>query len=147
MEILAHRLGRQHRDRQALQEVVQRHLHGVRVGGVGPLDDRAKVAAVVAALDARRRHHDCCASGDYSPLGVVGTDASRVLAFARGEDLVAVVTRRPSLGPIESTTDLELPAGTWRVLLGANDAGELEGRVPVADVLDGWSAGLLERVR
>ncbi len=119
----------------------------VRVGAVGATHPRAKVAAVVAALDVRHRHADCCAAGDYTPLPVVGTDASRVLAFARGAHLAVVVTRHPSRGPVESTTVLELPDGTWTVRLGGSSADHaVDGRVPVDDLLGGWSAAVLERV-
>ena len=118
----------------------------VRAGDIGPTHPRAKVAAVVAALRARHEHADCCATAEYTPLSVVGTDASRVAAFARGAHLVAVVTRHPSRGAIEPTTHLELPEGTWQVRLGSAAGGaEVSGRVPVAELLGGWSAAILER--
>ena len=117
-----------------------------RAGGVGPTHPRAKVAAVLAALDARRRHAGCCAVGDYRPLAVTGADASRVLAFARGEHLVALVTRHPTRGPVDPATEVELPPGAWCVRLGgASDGQASEQRVKVADVLGGWSAAVLER--
>ena len=118
----------------------------VRAGGVGPTHARAKVAAVLAALDTRRRHDGCCAAGDYRPLPVVGVDAARVLAFARGEHLAAVVTRHPTRGAFDAATEVELPPGTWCVRLGGSvDGPTVEHRVPVADVLGGWSVAVLER--
>ena len=112
---------------------------------VGPEDERAKLAAGVAALDVRRRHAECCTSGGYEPLAVVGEDAGRTLAFRRGEDVAAVVTRRTAHGSLDAATHLELPPGTWTVRLGGDPGRRVEGTVALADLLGGWSAAVLER--
>jgi (1->4)-alpha-D-glucan 1-alpha-D-glucosylmutase len=110
----------------------------------------AKLFAVATVLELRRRHAACCAGGAYEPLEVVGDDAERVAAFRRGEDLAVLVTRWPVRGPVLAATTVELPTGSWRTRLGAVDEPSQPrahgGVAPVAELLGGWSAAVLERV-
>ncbi len=119
---------------------------------VGPDDEWAKLRAVATVTELRRRHGECCAGGAYQPLQVVGPDADRVVAFARGDELAVVVTRWPTMGSIRPDTQVHLPAGEWDVRLGAVDDGAVDdaesvtaGRVALADLLGGWSVAVLER--
>lgn len=133
-------------------DALRRGLASVRESSVtqaaGPDHEWAKMRAVAAVLDLRRRHGACCAGGSYVPLEVTGGDADRVAAFSRGEELSVIVTRWPTLGAIGADTLVELPPGTWDVRLGAADGATplvATGRCPVADLLDGWSVAVLER--
>ncbi len=112
----------------------------------GPL---AKLSAVATVLELRRRHADCCVGGGYEPLEVVGIDSERVVAFRRGEHLAVVVTRWPVRGRVATATTVELPAGSWRARLGAPEdpskPRSFGGVEPVAELLGGWSAAVLER--
>jgi (1->4)-alpha-D-glucan 1-alpha-D-glucosylmutase len=108
--------------------------------------DLAKLRAVATVVALRRRHRDCCTVGSYRPLEVDGPDAERVAAFARGGDLVVVVTRWPSSGPVGADTGVELPEGRWEVRLGADGVEVSGGRCAVSDLLGDWSASVLERV-
>jgi (1->4)-alpha-D-glucan 1-alpha-D-glucosylmutase len=82
-------------------------------------------------------------TGYYSPVGATGSAADHVLAFRRGEDVIAVVTRLP-VGLARSggwrDTRLDLPAGDWTdVITGATATAE------VATVLDRLPVALLAR--
>jgi (1->4)-alpha-D-glucan 1-alpha-D-glucosylmutase len=118
--------------------------------GVDPDGPDAKLFAVATVLELRRRHAGCCVGGAYVPLGVVGDDAERVTAFRRGDDLAVLVTRWPVRGPVLAGTTVELPTGSWRVRLGAVDEPSRPrdhgGVAPVAELLAGWSAAVLERI-
>jgi (1->4)-alpha-D-glucan 1-alpha-D-glucosylmutase len=124
---------------------LRRALEQVRSTAVGPSDPLAKLAAVATMLELRDRHAECCAAGAHRPLEVVGGDADRVVAFARGEHLAVCITRYPTRGPVASDTTVELPAGSWTVRLGAvGGAATVGGVEPVAGLLGGWPAAALE---
>jgi maltooligosyltrehalose synthase len=97
------------------------------------------------ALGVRRRQPAAVGSGDvgaYHPLGAEGSDAGRVLAFARGgpalEDaVVAVVAARPGPGAqIGADANVALPGGSWVDLVTGDqvdDRLDLAGRpLPIA---------------
>ena len=119
-----------------------------RSAGVGPDGELAKVHAVHTVLALRARRPECFgAAGDHTPLVVDGPDAERVVAFARGDSTVTVVTRWPTRGAIGAGTVVHLPQGEWSVVLGAGDAPVVGGGpTEVAALLGGWSAAALERV-
>lgn len=110
--------------------------------------DHAKAQAVRAVLAVRGRHPECFGpDGTYRPLEVEGGHADRVVAFLRGDGVAVVVTRWPSRGPLDASTSVALPAGAWRVVLGAPE-GEwaADGVVPVESLIGDWPVAVLERV-
>jgi (1->4)-alpha-D-glucan 1-alpha-D-glucosylmutase len=77
--------------------------------------------------------------GAYRALTAIGADAHRVFAFARGDELVAVVPRLAAAIDGWGATALELPAGSWRDVLsdrihagGVRAISELFAAFPVA---------------
>ncbi|MEV0597490.1 malto-oligosyltrehalose synthase [Nonomuraea cavernae] len=104
--------------------------------------DEAKLLVTTQALRLRRRLD---AAAPYRPMEADGEAAEHVIAFARGDDAVAVATRLP-VGLARRSgwgaTTLTLPAGSWRDLL----TGELHaGRVALSYLLDRHPVALLER--
>ena len=78
-----------------------------------------------------------CPEGSYAALDVSGADAARVVAFSRGETVVAVVPRLPRRG-FPDDAMVVLPEGNWvNALTGEHHTGEvafgkLRGGFPVA---------------
>jgi (1->4)-alpha-D-glucan 1-alpha-D-glucosylmutase len=108
----------------------------------------AKAHAVRTVLALRARRPECFGvGGTYRPLDVAGADADRVVAFLRGEDVAVVVTRWPSRGQVDGSTSVALPAGEWRVVLGAG-RGEwaADGAVAVRSLTGDWPVAVLERI-
>jgi (1->4)-alpha-D-glucan 1-alpha-D-glucosylmutase len=112
-----------------------------------------KLALRRTALAVRRRHlASFGAQGSYRPLTATGLYADGVFAFARGDDVVSVITRTPSrhLEGWEDTA-LVLPEGSYRDALstatatGPGEAGVLSGTVALRDLLTTWPVALLER--
>jgi (1->4)-alpha-D-glucan 1-alpha-D-glucosylmutase len=63
----------------------------------------------------RERPEDFSDQSRYQPLVAQGTHLGRLLAFRRGENLIAVVPRFTlTLGGDWSDTRLPLPGGAWR---------------------------------
>lgn len=111
-------------------------------------DGLSKLTVVQRALALRSRKPASFREGGrgaYRPLGAEGRAAEHAVAFARGANVVCVVTRWPVLlqraGGWRGTL-LPLPPGVWQdVLCG----GAWEGRAPVEAVLAGLPVALLER--
>ena len=102
-----------------------------------------KLWLLVRLLELRRRRPAPFA-GSYRPLRSEGAAADALVAFVRGEEIVTVAPIRAGRAVREGwgDTELELPAGRWRGLDGA----EREGRVAVAELLEGFPIDVLERV-
>jgi (1->4)-alpha-D-glucan 1-alpha-D-glucosylmutase len=86
----------------------------------------------------------------YTPVWAAGRRSDQVLAFVRGDEVLAVAPQRVrQLGPTFATWDwrgtaLPVPAGRWRdVLTGAEVTGGTD--VAVADLLHGFPVALLAR--
>jgi (1->4)-alpha-D-glucan 1-alpha-D-glucosylmutase len=63
----------------------------------------------------RERTDDFSAQSRYQPLVAQGSHLGRLLAFRRGENLIAVVPRfTHTLGGEWGDTRLPLPGGVWR---------------------------------
>ena len=97
-----------------------------------------KLALLRACFALRRRHPGVFGiEGTYVPVGVSGTDAERVIAFARGDAVLAAVPRLPRSG-LPDNAEIELPEGQWTNVLtnethsGAVSFGRLRGRFPLA---------------
>ena len=90
-----------------------------------------------------RRSRPAAFDGSYEPLATAGAWADRVVAFARGGEVVTVVPRLTIAVDDWKDTTVTLPPGRWRdVLTGdALDGGERA----VAEVLGRFPVALLER--
>ena len=84
-------------------------------------DGAVKLHVLTRLLDLRARHADALGpGGDYRPLEADGRDEARVIAFARGDTVVGVLTRWwQRRGPLRAA-GLTLPEGSWtNVLTGS----------------------------
>ncbi|MGB6057833.1 MAG: malto-oligosyltrehalose synthase [Microthrixaceae bacterium] len=109
-----------------------------------PTGDLAKLHAVRSVLALRTRRPDAfAAAATYSPLEVSGADADRVFAFTRNDEMVCIVTRWPARGDIDPATTVQLPPGRWVNVLGGDSPTSSDA--PLAAMLGGWSATVLER--
>jgi (1->4)-alpha-D-glucan 1-alpha-D-glucosylmutase len=103
----------------------------------------AKLWTIRRVLAFRRRYPDHFAA-PYTALAASGPHAHRVFAFARGEDLVAVVPRLGVRAEAWRDTTLALGPGTWRdVLTDREIAGGVQ---PVAAMWRALPIALLARV-
>jgi (1->4)-alpha-D-glucan 1-alpha-D-glucosylmutase len=81
--------------------------------------------------------------GRYRPLEVRGERADHLIAYERGERVVALAPRLcHGLGAWQDTT-VEIEEGSWRDVLGGGTVGG--GRMRLADLLSGFPVGLLRR--
>ncbi len=104
-------------------------------------DGRAKLRLIREALALRRRRPEAFGGG-YQPLAAEGGRADHVLAFVRGDDVIAVAPRWTANLSDWADTRLVLPAGTWRdVLTGVCRTGP----APLADLTGDFPVALLER--
>ncbi len=103
-------------------------------------DGLPKLWTIRQSLLTRNSHTDSFGTdGAYQPLWATGPKAAHVVAFQRGENVIAAVPRLlMSLGNWE-TTILEIPEGSWRnqftqdiVGGGKVELGTLLSRFPVA---------------
>jgi (1->4)-alpha-D-glucan 1-alpha-D-glucosylmutase len=108
-----------------------------------------KLALVHRTMELRRRRPACFGEGRraaYTPLGPDGPAARHAVAFRRGADVVTVVTRWP-VALVQrdgwGTTTLPLPPGRWVDLM---TGAEVEGEVPLKDLLKALPVALLERL-
>ena len=103
----------------------------------------AKLLVTTRALRLRREHPDAF-SGAYTPIAAAGQAAAHVLAFGRGDDVVAVATRLPArlrrTGGYADTT-LPLPNGSWHDVLTDRPVATTR----VEDLLDVLPVALLVR--
>jgi (1->4)-alpha-D-glucan 1-alpha-D-glucosylmutase len=105
-----------------------------------------KLWLIRRALCARRSRPQAFGEGEaarYRPLTATGRRADHVLAFQRGQEVVAVVPRLVlALGGEWADTSLELPAGRWRNALTGEDVA---GRVRLPQLLARFPVALLVR--
>jgi (1->4)-alpha-D-glucan 1-alpha-D-glucosylmutase len=109
-------------------------------------DGAVKLHVLTRLLDLRTRHTDALGPGcDYRAFDVTGRDAGRVVAFARGDSVVGVLTRWWQRRGRLRAARLVLPEGSWtNVLTGS---GPWAGKVKVAEVIAPLPVAALERVR
>jgi (1->4)-alpha-D-glucan 1-alpha-D-glucosylmutase len=103
-----------------------------------------KLLVTARALQLRAEHPEWFGpDAAYAPLRVSGPKADHLIAYARGEDLIAL-TPRLILGLGEwGDTSVDLPAGEWtNAFTGARIEG---GRLAVHDLLAGFPVALLSR--
>jgi (1->4)-alpha-D-glucan 1-alpha-D-glucosylmutase len=95
-------------------------------------------------LDLRRRRPEAFGpDAGYTPLGAQGAHADRVVAFMRGQDVVAVATRQNlRLRENWADTSLELPPGRWLNALTREET--FEGRVNMVDLFARSPVAILE---
>ena len=124
-----------------------------RVRGLGPEDamrelDQGgpKMWLLLRGLELRARRPECFGpASSYQPLEAAGRFAPRLVAFARGGQVVAVVPRL--LVAVErdgwDDTTVALPPGEWRSALGRDPVAG--GPQPVAELLRRFPVAILER--
>jgi (1->4)-alpha-D-glucan 1-alpha-D-glucosylmutase len=108
--------------------------------GAAPARATMKLHVIARALELRARRPEVFAEGAYKPLQA-GPDA---VAFTRGdgaEALVAVVVR-----PAGAETTIDVPAGSWRDVLGDGEPHALGGPTTVGELAGPQGLALLERV-
>jgi (1->4)-alpha-D-glucan 1-alpha-D-glucosylmutase len=103
-----------------------------------------KIRVVTAALHLRRARPHTFLRGAYHPVLATGTGADHLVAFRRGDDVLAAVTRWTVR--LEHTgwrdTTVTLPDGSWTsALTGAM----VRGTVSAAELFDELPVALLER--
>jgi (1->4)-alpha-D-glucan 1-alpha-D-glucosylmutase len=106
--------------------------------------EHPKMRVTSAALKLRRRRPETFLAGDHSPVFATGAARDHFVGFARGDDVVVVVSRWTVR--LSETgwgrTSLTLPAGEWTdVLTGRGYTGE----VAAADLFAELPVALLER--
>jgi (1->4)-alpha-D-glucan 1-alpha-D-glucosylmutase len=86
---------------------------------------------------------DFAEQSKYQPLVAQGAHLGNVLAFRRGENLIAVVPRFTlSLNGDWGDTRLSLPRGTWR---NCFSGAVLEGTVAPTEIFESFPVALLRR--
>ncbi len=104
-----------------------------------------KLWVIRCALQLRQRKPEWfgkCA--EYKPLKATGTKADHVVAYARGENMIACAPRWTAmLGGDWDATSIELPEGRWKnELTGEEWSG---GSAPMASLLQRFPVALLAR--
>ncbi|WP_405978000.1 malto-oligosyltrehalose synthase [Streptomyces sp. NBC_00158] len=113
--------------------------------GAAPPDLAREKLALTAALLRLRRDRPALFTG-YAPLTARGPASGHCLAFTRPPGLIAVATRlshRLAATGGWRDTALDLPPGRWGRLGGSS----YEGRVGLAELLEGVPVAVLVRVR
>jgi (1->4)-alpha-D-glucan 1-alpha-D-glucosylmutase len=107
-------------------------------------DGTVKLHILTRLLDLRARRADALGPGGvYRPLEADGRDEPRVIAFARGDTVVGVLTRWWQRRGALRAAGLTLPEGEWtNVLTGS---GPWSGHVPVANLIGPFPVAALER--
>ncbi|HET7504886.1 MAG TPA: hypothetical protein VFK02_27875, partial [Kofleriaceae bacterium] len=118
-------------------------LTGTPVERIGSDLGTRKLWTIRRVLALRRRAPEPFAA-PYTALGAAGPHAHRVFAFARGEDLVAVVPRLGVRAEGWNATTLALAPGRWRDAL--SDREVAGGVHPVAELWRALPIALLVRV-
>jgi (1->4)-alpha-D-glucan 1-alpha-D-glucosylmutase len=91
----------------------------------------------------RERGEDFSAAAKYQPLVAQGSHLGRLLAFRRGENLIAVVPRfTMTLSGEWGDTRLPLPGGSWRNCFTGES---VQREVPPAELFAGFPVALLIR--
>ena len=103
-----------------------------------------KIRVVAAALRLRRERPTSFTDGGYTPVLPQGPAADHLVAFLRGDDVLAAVTRH-TVRLAETgwgDTVLPLPAGVWTDRIGGR---RFSGAVPAAELFGDLPVVLLER--
>jgi (1->4)-alpha-D-glucan 1-alpha-D-glucosylmutase len=91
----------------------------------------------------RRRAGDFVAQSQYHPLVAQGAHLGNLLAFRRGENLIAVVPRfSMTVAGDWSDTQLRLPRGVWKNWFSGAQA---QGAIAPAELFDEFAVALLIR--
>ena len=109
-------------------------------------DGSVKLHFLKQTLALRARQARCfAADSEYRSLEPRGSHQDRVIAFGRGDAVVAVVSRWYEKHRLDfGDTELTLPPGTWRNVLTGNDT--FTGSVRVETLLAPFPAAALERL-
>jgi (1->4)-alpha-D-glucan 1-alpha-D-glucosylmutase len=103
-----------------------------------------KLWVVHKALLLRKEHPDWFGpAAEYASLDVEGTERERVVAYRRGERVLAVVPRWSHEGRAWGETAVDVPEGRWKNRLTC--AVVEGGKVPVGELLKDFPVALLTR--
>jgi (1->4)-alpha-D-glucan 1-alpha-D-glucosylmutase len=123
-----------------------KEMQSLAVGQVMERSDEGlpKLWVVHKALLLRKEHPDWFGpAAEYASLSVDGTERERVIAYRRGERVLAVVPRWSHAAKAWGETAVDVPEGRWRNrLTGAECEG---GRVLVDELLKTFPVALLIR--
>jgi (1->4)-alpha-D-glucan 1-alpha-D-glucosylmutase len=106
-------------------------------------DDRAKTWLTARLLRHRRDRPETYSDGSYERLSVEGEKADHLVAFTRGRLVVLAGRHLWRLGGDWGDTTVELPAGRWQAVIGA-DPDTRAGRHRVGDILGHGPVAVLE---
>jgi (1->4)-alpha-D-glucan 1-alpha-D-glucosylmutase len=106
--------------------------------------DAAKLWLTARLLDHRRARPELYDGAPYEELVVEGREANRLIAFGRGNLVVVAARHLAGLDGWGDTT-VELPAGTWRAVVGGEGEESNAGRCRVESLLAGGSVSVMER--
>jgi (1->4)-alpha-D-glucan 1-alpha-D-glucosylmutase len=104
---------------------------------------RAKIWLTARLLAHRRANPQIYSEGEYEPLRVEGEKAGHLIGFSRGDLVVLAGRQLWRLGGDWGDTTVELPAGRWRPVVGA-DPGAGGGQHRVGDFLGHGPVAVLE---
>jgi len=123
-----------------------KEMQAMNVGQVLERGDEGlpKLWVVHKALLLRKEHPDWFGpAAEYAALAVEGAERERVIAYRRGERVLAVVPRWSHEAKAWGETAVEVPEGRWRDRLTGVEYGG--GRVPLDELLKAFPVALLTR--
>jgi (1->4)-alpha-D-glucan 1-alpha-D-glucosylmutase len=123
-----------------------KEMQSLNVGQVLERGDEGlpKLWVVHKALLLRKEHPDWFGlAAEYASLDVDGTERERVIAYRRGERVLAVVPRWSHEGRAWGETVVDVPEGRWKNRLTC--AVVEGGKVPVGELLRDFPVALLTR--
>ncbi len=108
-------------------------------------DGLPKLWLVQRVLHLRRERRELFGpEADYKPLAATGSKADHVIAFTRGEDVIAIAQRHTlTLGGDWQDTSISLPEGAWQNILAKKQLSG--GSQKMADLLQDFPVALLVR--
>lgn len=107
-------------------------------------DGLPKLWLIHRALQLRSQHPEWFgAEAAYTPLVAKGAGAERVIAFTRGNSVVAVAARWTCDDAVLHGTSVALPLGSWRNVM--TDGTALQGSVDVGAFVEQFPVALLVR--
>jgi (1->4)-alpha-D-glucan 1-alpha-D-glucosylmutase len=123
-----------------------KELQTLDVAGVVDRSDEGlpKLWVVHKALQVRKDHSEWFgAEAEYVPMTAEGPQRDRVIAFRRGDEVLAVVPRWSHEAEGWGETAIVIPEGLWRNRLTGERVGG--GRVNVGELLEKFPVALLTR--
>ncbi len=132
-------------DHERSAKVLEEHADAGPDVALESLDTGATKQWLIHRLLQHRRHRPEAYEGGYEPLTAAGDRADHLVAFSRGDLVVAVSRLHARLARDGwGSTVLDLPPGRWQDVLGG--ASWEGGEVDVANLLSDMPLAVLERI-